>query len=380
MLTFVAEIKKNMKYYFYPTIVACLIMTFHSGCKQSGNKEKTGIETETSAFADTLEYPQEKHLTNMHQLTYGGDNAEAYFSFDNNMIVFQRRNANENIPCDQIYYGKIPTDNSRFEYSMLSTGAGRTTCSYFLPGNDKVIFASTHAKVDSCIPDPDRSKGYLWGVHSSYEIYVADLKGNILKQLTDNDFYDAEAVVSPKGDKILFTSNRSGDLELWTMDLDGTNLKQLTNTLGYDGGAFFSPDASKIIFRASRPKTPEAQKEYKDLLKQGFVKPIAMELFICNADGSDLKQITDLGGANWAPFFHPSGKKIIFSSNHVTKRVPFNLYMINLDGTGLEQITYDTIFDAFPMFSYDGKKLIFASNRNSGETRDTNLFISDWVE
>ncbi|MBK8345176.1 MAG: PD40 domain-containing protein [Bacteroidetes bacterium] len=348
-----------------------------SGCKQGAKQEKP-VEEEI-AVIDTITYPQEKHLKNLHQLTFGGDNAEAYFSFDSKMIVFQRRD-NKDVPCDQIYYGTIPTDNSRFEYKLLSTGKGRTTCSYFLPGNDKVIFASTHAKVDTCIADPDRSKGYLWGVYPSYEIYVADLNGNIVQQLTDNDFYDAEAVVSPKGDKILFTSNRSGDLELWTMNLDGTDLKQITNELGYDGGAFFSPDGNRIVFRASRPKTQEEITTYKTLLKEHFVKPTAMELFTCMADGSDLRQITTLGGANWAPFFHPSGNKIIFSSNHTTKRVPFNLFMINLDGTGLEQITFDTVFDSFPMFSYDGKKLIFASNRNSGGTRDTNLFIADWVE
>ena len=362
------------------TLVLLLIINLNSVCKKTGKNEENESSTLTIEKKDTLAYPQEKHLKNMKQLTFGGDNAEGYFSFNSDMIVFQRRNANENVPCDQIYYGKIPTDDSRFEYSLLSTGKGRTTCSYFLPGNDKVLYASTHLKVDSCMPDPDKSKGYLWGVHSSYEIYISDLNGNILQQLTDNNFYDAEAVVSPNGDKILFTSSRSGDLELWTMTLDGKDPKQITNGLGYDGGAFFSPDGSKIIFRASRPNTPEAKKEYKDLLKEGFVKPTAMELFICNADGSELKQITDLGGANWAPFFHPSGNKIIFSSNHTTKRVPFNLFMINLDGTGLEQITFDTIFDSFPMFSYDGKKLVFASNRNTGGSRDTNLFIADWVD
>ncbi|HNE46200.1 MAG TPA: hypothetical protein PLM27_08520 [Chitinophagales bacterium] len=327
-----------------------------------------------------LRYPAEKHLKNIHQLTYGGDNAEGYWSFNSEMLVFQRRNMNEGVPCDQIYYGKVPTDGSRFEYSLLSTGKGRTTCSYFMPGNKSVIFASTHATVDSCIADPDKSHGYLWGVYNSYEIFEADLKGNIIRQLTNNNYYDAEAVVSPKGDKILFTSDRSGDLELWTMNIDGSNLKQITNELGYDGGAFFSPDGNSIIFRASRPKTEEEVKVYKDLLAQQFVKPTAMEIFTCNADGTGLRQITQLGGANWAPFFHPSGKKIIFSSNHVTKRVPFNLFMINLDGSGLEQITYDTVFDAFPMFSYDGKKLVFASNRNSGGTHDTNLFVADWVD
>ncbi len=379
MFNFAAEIKK-MKQFGSIILVLFLGINLNSGCKQNNNSENTDTPIIITEKKDTLVYPQEKHIKNLKQLTFGGDNAEGYFSFNSEMIVFQRRNANENVPCDQIYYGKLPTDDSRFEYSLLSTGKGRTTCSYFLPGNDKVLYASTHIKVDTCMPDPDKSKGYLWGVHSSYEIYISDLKGNIVQQLTDNNFYDAEAVVSPNGDKILFTSSRSGDLELWTMNLDGKDPKQLTNGLGYDGGAFFSPDGSKIIFRASRPNTPEAKKEYKDLLKEGFVKPTAMELFICNADGSELKQITELGGANWAPFFHPSGNKIIFSSNHVTKRVPFNLFMINLDGSGLEQITFDTIFDSFPMFSYDGKKLIFASNRNTGGSRDTNLFIADWVD
>lgn len=330
--------------------------------------------------SDSLAYPMEKHLKNIRQLTFGGDNAEGYFSFNDSMISFQHRNKSEGMNCDQIYYGKLPQGNALFDYSMISTGKGRTTCSYFMPGNRQVIFASTHGKVDSCLTDPDRSKGYLWGVYNSYEIYMADLKGNIVMKLTDNDFYDAECVVSPKGDKILFTSDRSGDLELWTMNLDGTDAKQITNELGYDGGAFYSPDGGKIVFRASRPKTDEEIKTYKELLKNEFVKPTAMELFVCNADGSDLRQITDLGGANWAPFFHPSGKKIIFSSNHATKRIPFNLYMINLDGSGLEQITYDNIFDSFAMFSYDGKKLIFASNRHASADHDTNLFIADWVE
>ena len=187
---------------------------------------------------------------------------------------------------------------------------------------------------------------------------MADKKGKILQQLTDGPGYDAEATVSPKGDKIVFTSVRSGDLELWVMDIDGSNQKQITDELGYDGGAFFSPDGSKIVFRASRPKTDEDIKEYKELLAQGLVQPTAMELFICNAIGSDLMQLTDLGKANWAPFFHPKGNKIIFSSNHTSSRgFQFNLYMINLDGTGLEQITYDSVFDSFPMFSPDGKKI-----------------------
>ena len=210
---------------------------------------------------------------------------------------------------------------------------------------------------------------------------MADLKGNITNQLTTSDGYDAEATVSPKGDKIVFTSDRSGDLELWTMDIDGKNQKQITSGLGYDGGAFFSPDGKKLVFRASRPTEEAEVKEYKELLLKGLVAPTTMELYTCNVDGSDLKQITHLGKANWAPFYHPSGKKIIFSSNHQSKKgYDFQLFMVNEDGTGLEQITNQSMFNAFPMFSPNGKKLIFSSNRNNGGTRDTNLFIADWVD
>ena len=210
---------------------------------------------------------------------------------------------------------------------------------------------------------------------------MADLDGNIKNQLTDTPGYDAEPTVSPQGDRMVFTSMRSGDLELYTCALDGSDLRQITSELGYDGGAFFSPDGSKIVFRSSRPQTEEEIGEYKTLLSQGLVKPTEMELYVCNANGSDLRKITDLGQANWAPFFHPSGEKIIFSSNHASPRgFPFHLYMIGLDGSGLEQITFDRQFDAFPMFSPDGSKLVFASNRENGGTRATNLFIADWVE
>ncbi|MFZ1826418.1 MAG: hypothetical protein WAU21_12490 [Chitinophagales bacterium] len=338
------------------------------------------VKTEAPANTNTLIMPGEKHFKNIYQISFGGDNAEAYWSFNNKMISYQHRNKSEGEDCDQIYYGVVPNENGDINRTMVSNGKGRTTCAYFMPGDTTILYASTFLTVDSCIEDPDRSKGYLWGVYHSYEIFVADLKGNVVKQLTNNKFYDAEATVSPKGDKIVFTSDRSGDLELYTMNIDGSNVKQITNTLGYDGGAFFSPDGSKIVFRASRPQTNSAQMQYKELLKQEFVKPNEMELFVCNVDGSDLKQITSLGGANWAPFFHPSGNKIIFSSNHVTQRMPFNLFMINLDGSGMEQISFDTVFDSFPMFSSDGKRIIFSSNRNNHGTRDTNLFVAEWEE
>lgn len=337
--------------------------------------------TDTTSQVD-LAYAQEKHLANIRQLTDGGDNAEAYFSFDGKMAVFQSNYEAWEVDCDQIFYFDIAGDNlMENRPPMVSTGYGRTTCSYFLPGDTTIIYSSTHLADSTCPPEPSRDEGYVWPIYEGYDIFVADLKGNILDTLTTNPGYDAEPTVSPKGDKIVFTSTRSGDLELWTMNLDGSNKKQVTKGLGYDGGAFFSPDGSKLVFRASRPQSAEEQKEYKELLQRGLVKPSNMELYVCNVDGSDLQQVTDLGNANWAPFFHPSGEKIIFSSNHTSQRgFPFNLFMINVDGTGLEQITFDEQFDAFPMFSPDGTKLIFSSNRNNGGTRNTNLFIADWVE
>lgn len=333
---------------------------------------------------DQLAYSQEKHLADLRQLTFGGDNAEAYFSFDSRMITFQATNSAWGLQCDQIFYTEIESANmGEFTPMRISTGMGRTTCAYFMPGDTTILFASTHMGDASCphVPPPRDDGKYVWPVYPDYDIFVADLKGNIIDTLTHEPGYDAEATVSPNGDKIVFTSTRSGDLELYTMNLDGSGVKQITNELGYDGGAFFSPDGSQLVFRSSRPKTPEEVKTYKDLLAEGLVMPTNMEIYVCNADGSQLKQITHLGKANWAPFFHPSGKKIIFSSNHASPRgYQFNLYMINLEDQSLEQITYDPVFDAFPMFSFDGKKLVFASNRNNGGTRATNLFIADWVE
>jgi len=334
--------------------------------------------------ANVTHYSQEKHLKNIKQLTFGGDNAEAYFSFDNSMITFQATNPKWGEKCDQIFYTKLANANMKDEKPlMISTGQGRTTCSFFMPGDSTIIYSSTHIASASCphVPAKRADGKYEWSIYDSFDIFIADLKGNILKQLTDTPGYDAEPTVSPKGDKIVFTSMRSGDLELYTMNIDGSNIKQITFELGYDGGAFFSPDGEKIIFRASRPKSEEQIKVYKELLAEGLLMPTEMELFVCNVDGSGLRQLTFLGQANWAPFFHPSGKKVIFSSNHKSKRgIPFNLFMIDLDGTDLEQITFDGFFDAFPMFSPDGKKLIFSSNRNNGGNRDTNLFIADWVD
>lgn len=326
---------------------------------------------------------QESHLTNLHQLTYGGDNAEAYFSPDGKHLSFQSNNKAWNLNCDQIFDMEIQAalQDTNYKPTRISNGLGRTTCSFFMPNGKDILFASTFKGSHSC-PEVTHMKGkYTWDIYEDYEIYIASKQGKIKKQLTKNHFYDAEATISPMGDKIVFTSDRSGDLELWTMDLNGKNLKQITFGLGYDGGAFFSPDGKQIVFRASRPQTDEEKKEYKELLSQHVVAPTNMEIYVCNADGSNLRQLTHLGKANWAPFFHPSGKKIIFSSNHFSKKgYDFQLFMINLDGSGLEQVTHESAFNAFPMFSPDGKKIVFSSNRNNHGTRDTNVFIADWKD
>ncbi len=353
-------------------------------CQNHNKTSDSHSATLHHIIADTtVHYPQEKHLANIKQLTFGGDNAEAYFSFDDKSIVFQAKNPAWGAHCDQIYLFSFKAGNMKKQMpKLISEGLGRTTCSYFMPGDTTILYASTRSASDVCPPEPKkRTDGkYVWPIYPSFDIYVANLKGQIIDTLIKHPGYDAEATVSPKGDKIVFTSDRSGDLELYTCNIDGSDVKQITHELGYDGGAFFSPDGKKLVFRSSRPKTPKEIKEYKDLLAQGLVAPTEMEIYTCNADGSDLKQITHLGKANWAPFFTPDGKSIIFSSNHAGKRgFEFNLYKIDLDGSNLERITYDHVFDAFPMFSYDGKKLIFSSNRNNGGTHNTNLFIADWI-
>jgi TolB protein len=339
----------------------------------------------THQGTDTLRYPEEKHLANMRQLTFGADNAEAYWSFDGTMISFQSNNPAWGLHCDQIFY--MPVDGLDLRDGrkppMVSTGLGRTTCSFFLPDNKLVLYASTHGGDKGCPKDVERTPGgkYLWPIYDTYDIYIAALNGKVVRQLTDSPGYDAEATISPTKDKIVFTSMRNGDLDLYTMDLDGKNVHQVTHELGYDGGAFFSPDGKKIVFRASRPGSDEEKKEYQDYLKQGLVAPTKLEIFTCNVGGSELKQITHLGKANWAPFYHPSGKKIIFSSNYKgTRGFQFNLFMIDEDGSNLEQITFDKTFDSFAMFSPNGKKIIFSSNRHNGGTHNTNLFVSDWVE
>lgn len=333
------------------------------------------VYSTTYAQQTDFKFEGEKHLSNIRMLTNSGENAEAYLSFDESKLIYQ--STDDSLVCDQIFIMNIDGSSKH----MVSSGKGRTTCSYFLPGDSTIIYASTFLADENCPPPPDRSKGYVWKLYESFDIFSANADGSNLKQLTFTDGYDAEATVSPKGDKIVFTSMRDGDPEIYIMNIDGTDQKRLTYEKGYDGGPFFSQDGSKIVFRASRPVTQEELKDYEDLVQNGYVRPTVLEIYTMNADGSDIKKVTNLGKASFAPFFYPDGKRIIFSSNAMSESPRnFDLYIINTDGTGLEKVTNFDEFDGFPMFTRDGKKLVFASNRFNNKPNETNIFIADWVD
>ena len=327
--------------------------------------------------ADTPAVDGENHLKNVRQLTFGGENAEAYFSFDGKKLIFQSKRDGRG--CDQIYTMNIDGSDTK----MVSNGEGRTTCAYYFKDGKKILYASTFGGKKECPPNADFSKGYVWAIYPDYDIYTSTANGKNIKKLTDAKGYDAEATISPDGEKIVFTSTRDGDLDIYSMDKNGKNVKRLTDALGYDGGAFYSPDSKQIVYRAYHPKTEAEIARYKDRLANDLIEPNNFEVWTMNHDGSNKRQITNLGAASFAPFFTPDGKRIIFCTNYFaedqTKR-NFDLALINLDGTGIERVTYDESFDGFPMFSPDGKKLVFASNRNAKERGDTNVFIADWVE
>jgi len=323
--------------------------------------------------ASGLLHPREKHLRNIRQLTFGGENAEAYFSADDRQLIFQARRGEGD--CDQIYI--MNTDGSGKR--IVSTGQGRTTCSYFFPDGKRIIYSSTHLASPECLPSVDHKRGYP--LYASYDIFSAEVDGSDLQRLTSTPGYDAEATISRDGKKIVFTSVRDGDPDIYVMDANGGHVQRLTDEFGYDGGPFFSFDGQKIVYRAYHPTAPEEIARYKAALAQDLIGLRRLEIFVMDADGSNQHQLTNNGATNFAPFFHPDGKRIIFASNLADpKGFNFDLYIINLDGSRLERITYDPGFDSFPMFSSDGKRLVFASNRHARVSGETNVFIADWVD
>ncbi|HKG93934.1 MAG TPA: hypothetical protein VKA84_18640 [Gemmatimonadaceae bacterium] len=319
---------------------------------------------------------EERHLSNVRQITNGGENAEAYFSADGRRLIFQ--STRDGRTCDQQYTVNV---DGTARPRRVSTGTGKTTCGYFYDRDRRIFFASTHAADTACPPRPDPSKGYVWGL-DPFDIYTARADGSGLQRLTSYGVYTAEGTLSPDGRTIVFTSLKDGDLDIYTMGVDGSNLRRLTSAPGYDGGPFFSPDGARIVYRAWHPTDSAELGAYRDLLAQRMVRPNRMEIWVMNADGSGQRQVTNLGGANFAPFFTPDGRRIIFSSNHRNPRGPqaqnFDLFLVDDDGSGLEQVTTSPEFDGFPQFSPDGRKLVWASNRHAARPHETNVFVADW--
>ena len=320
--------------------------------------------------------PREKRLANIRQLTMGGSNAEAYFDVTGTRLIFQ--STRDALGCDQIFTMGVDGGDVR----LLSTGRGRTTCAFFFPDGRRFLYASTHLGGAACPEPPDRSAGYVWPIYASYDIFADDLAapGTALTRLTDNDGYDAEAAVSPDGRRIVFTSLRAGDLDIYTMAADGSDVRRLTDRAGYDGGAFYSWDGRHIVFRAARPESPEELEDYRALLARGLVRPRRLEIYLMRADGTGVTQVTRAGAASFAPFMHPNGQLIVFSSNlHDPSGRSFALYTVNVDGSGLARVTWDESFASVPMFSRDGRTLVFCGNRNGTSPREMNVFVADWV-
>ena len=348
-------------------VIGCLALAACGGTQP--DEAPVPMTEETASVAGV-----ERHLANLRQLTDGGENAEAYFSFDASRLIFQT--TREGVPCDQIHTMALDGSDLR----MVSTGDGRTTCGYFFPGGDRILYASTHVGATECPPPPSFELGYVWAIYDSYDIFTAAPDGTGLTRITDTPGYDAEATIGPDG-RVVFTSVRDGDMEIYSMHGDGSDVRRLTDRQGPDGGPFFSADGSKIVFRGREiPDGPEYD-DYKRLLDEGLWRPTELELFVMDADGSNLKQVTNLGGASFGPFWHPDGERIIFSSNfHNPSGRNFDLFIIDEDGSGLERITFGEEFDGFPMFTPDGRTLVFASNRDASAEGDTNVFIADWMD
>ncbi len=357
------------------------------GCLQTGAWAAEMPKEPSKAVSGSAE----RHLANIRQLTVGRQNAEAYFSFDGTKLIFQstnkwakdtpastRKPAEAGLGCYQMYV--MDVDGKQVQ--PVSTGEGATTCGYFYPGDRRILYSSTHAAGPNCPPKPKRDGAYRWAL-DDYDIYAVDLDGRNVQRLTTTPGYDAEATISPDGKTIVWTSVRDGDLDLYAMNLDGTGIRRLTDDVGYDGGAFFSPDSRRIVYRAAHPTDPTEIARYQELLAQRLVEPGQLEIFVMNADGSGKQQVTSNNASNFSPFFHPDGKRIIFSSNVETRgeggRPSFHLYLVNDDGTGLERLTLEGRFNSFPMFSPDGKRLVWVSDRNAKEPGEFNVFLADWV-
>jgi TolB protein len=319
--------------------------------------------------------PKERHLVNIRQLTFGGQNAEAYWNMDGTKLVYQTRQPE--FPDEQIF--EMNADGS--DKHLVSAGKGRCTCSYFLPDGSRIYFSSTHERNPGPQASVDMSKGYVWMVNPDLALYSAKPDGTDIQPVIKKHGYVAETTISPDGTYMTFTGGWEGDLDIYRANLDGSNIQRLTTEYGYDGGPFVSWDGKKIVYRRGTFEKPGDRDDYRELFKQNLVRPGKLEIWMMDADGSHKRQITHLGAASFAPFLHPDGKRIIFSSNYGDPQGrEFDLFMINVDGTHLQRITFAKEFDGFPMFTRDGKHLVFASNRHNKAPHETNVFVADWKD
>jgi len=367
---------------FLPVLAALAVSACQPGPRRAPTEERRPASPPpipSARAADDLILPGEEHFAHLWRITDGVENAaEGYWSFDGQGLVYQA--TPRDAACDRIY-----AIGGRAETPLLvSSGMGVTTCAYFLPDGRHLLYSSTQAFQADCPPRPDMSQGYVWSVHPEYDIYLRDVSTGVERAFTTIWGYDAEATVSPLGDRIVFTSSRTGDLELWTCDLEGGQLRQVTNAPGYDGGAFFSHDGKWLVFRSSAftpGKEAEEIADYRKLLADFKVRPTRMEIMLCRPDGSERRQVTSLGKASFAPYFFPDDRRIIFASNfedEAGKGRNFDLYAVDLDGSHRERITHGDTFDGFPVFSPDGRWLVFASNRGGSHPHETNLYLAEW--
>lgn len=322
--------------------------------------------------------PGEKRFRNVRKLTSGGENAEAYWAFGGRKLIYQSKRPP--FQCDQVFVLDLETG----EEKLVSNGKGKCTCAYFLRGDREIVYSSTFLRDENCPIAGRLVRGrYVWPVFPGFDIFRANADGSNLRRITENDGYDAEATVCPVTGRIVFTSLRDGDLELYTMEPDGSDVQRLTNRPGYDGGAFYSHDGSKLVARSSFFTSDKDRDEYFTFLKQNMILPTQVDLVVMDRDGSNFRRVTDNKSANFAPYWHPDNRRIIFCSNLAQENKSsrnFDLFMIGEDGQGLEQVTTNDTFDGFPMFSPDGKHLVFASNRYGVEYGETNIFVAEWVE
>ena len=357
------------------TLAVCLPALFATFAVLSTARAATPADSASvHALPRTLEPdPRETHFGPLLMLTDGGENAEAYFSSDGRRLVFQT--TRPPYACDRICTLDLATART----TQVSTGLGRTTCAYFYPGDAEILYASTHLGGDACPPPPDLSRGYVWALYPDYDLFRAPAGGGEPVRLTATPGYDAEATISPRGDRIVFTSMRDGDLDIYAMNPDGRDVRRLTTTPGYDGGPFFSPDGRLIVYRAWHPAEPGELADYRALLAQHLIRPSKLDIWVMNADGTDQRQVTRLGCASFAPFFHPSGRRIIFSTNYPDPRNrEFDLYLVDPDGQNLERVTFTGGFDGFPMWAPDGRTFVFCSNRHDSRPGETNVFVTTW--